>query len=282
MRTTHIPFRIAVAITVVGSLVVWRAQSGSTAKLSAKADGASRRAGFTDEFNGTRLDDSRWNRCHWWGPNGCTIGSNNELQWYTPQQVTQRNGTLRLTAMDSPVTGSDGKRYRYRSAMVTTGPSDGDGSPAKFAFRYGRVEARATVPSGQGLWPALWLLPATTRSRPEIDIFEVRGSETNRLSMHLHTDDEDGEARSVGEKWTGPDLSKGWHTYALDWQPGSLRWEIDGKEAWTIVGDEVPSEPMYLVANLAVGGDWPGPPTAKTRFPASLVFDYIRVTEQPG
>ena len=232
---------------------------------------------FADDFDGSQLDTRRWNRCHWWGPDGCTISGNHELEWYNPDGVSTAGGALRLTAARQSVRGSDGTQYAYRSGMVTTGRSSSDRrSTPKFAFTYGYLEARVRVPKGAGLWPALWLLPATNRSRPEIDVFETRGSATDRVSMHLHTIS-DGKKVSIGEHWAGADLSTSWHTFALDWRPGSLRWLIDGVEAWHVTGPQVPSEPMYLVANLAVGGDWPGPPNAQTPFPAAFEIDSIRV-----
>jgi beta-glucanase (GH16 family) len=232
---------------------------------------------FADDFDGNQLDPSRWNRCHWWGADGCTIAGNHELQWYDAEGVSTAGGALRLTAARQRVRGSDGRQYAYRSGMVTTGRSSSDRrSKPKFAFTYGYLEARVRVPKGAGLWPALWLLPATNRSLPEIDVFEIRGSATDRLSMHLHTAS-DGKGVSIGEHWAGADLSTSWHTFALDWRPGSLRWLIDGVEAWEVTGPKVPSEPMYLVANLAVGGDWPGPPNAQTPFPATFEIDSIRV-----
>ena len=233
---------------------------------------------FADEFNGVEVDAGRWNRCHWWAPTGCTIASNNELEWYTPQQVEQRDGSLKLTAVRRAIRGSDGKNYDYQSGMVTTGGGTGrTAAKPKFAFRYGYLEARVRIPRGPGLWTALWLLPATHISRPEIDVFEIRGSKTDAMSMHLHTTDPKGVRKSIGERWKGVDLADGWHVFALDWKPGSLRWLVDGVEAWRVVGDQVPAEPMYIVANLAVGGDWPGPPTEATPFPSSFELDYVRV-----
>ena len=233
---------------------------------------------FDEEFDASELDPLRWNRCHWWGPSGCTISGNNELEWYTPDQVELADGTLRLGAVRRPIVGSDGITYAYRSAMVTTGRSSSDRrSKPKFTFRFGYLEARVRVPKGDGLWPALWLLPPTNRSRPEVDVFEIRGSQTNKLSMHVHATNAEGQRISLGEHWTGQDLAVGWHTFGLDWQAGSLTWFVDGVQAWQVTGEMVPSEPLYIVANLAVGGDWPGPPTPETRFPATFEIDYVRV-----
>lgn len=236
---------------------------------------------LNEEFNGSQLDSTLWNRCHWWGRNGCTIDSNNELQWYTPDGVAVADGALQLRAVRRPVVGSDGATYDYRSGMVTSGRVSSDPkSLAKFAFLYGRMEVRARVPRGEGLWPALWLLPITNKSRPEIDLLEVRGSATDRMSMHVHTTSPSGKRVSNGSRWVGQDLADGWHTFALDWRAGSLRWFVDGVQVWNVDGAMVPSEPLYIVANLAVGGDWPGPPSAATRFPSTFEIDYVRVWRQ--
>ncbi len=233
---------------------------------------------FADDFRGSGVTGQRWNRCYWWGPTGCTIASNHESQWYLSGQVSQSGGALHLTAQRQSTRGIDGKLYPFRSGMVTTGRDSSDVRvKPKFAIRYGYIEAKLRVPRGEGLWPALWLLPASNGSRPEVDIAEIRGSATRKVSMHLHTIGQAGKRRSVGEHWVGDDLSVGWHVFALDWQPGVLRWLIDGSEAWRVTGDQVPSEPMYLVANLAVGGDWPGPPTAQTPAKAAFDFDYIKI-----
>lgn len=281
MRFMHRSRRIVVAMTLLASYIALHPYDHSRASGTTSSRTSHGAPVFADEFSASSVDTSRWNFCHWWGPTGCTIAGNNELEWYTPQQVKQVGGSLRLTAVRSAVKGSDGKRYEYRSGMVTTGSVREKGSAAKFAFRYGYLEARVSIPRGAGLWPALWLLPSSNRSRPEIDIFEIRGSQTKAMSMHLHTIDASGDKQSSGEHWTGPDLSVGWHTFALDWQPRSLRWLVDGREAWHVVGDEVPSEPMYIVANLAVGGDWPGPPTSRTPFPSTFAIDYLRVWDYP-
>jgi beta-glucanase (GH16 family) len=277
MRSTHGLRRIVVAMTVLGSLITMQPHAYPAVGEATRSPASRGALIFSDEFTASGLDTSRWNRCHWWAPTGCTIAGNNELEWYTPGQVEQRDGSLRLTAARSPMSDSTGKRFDYRSGMVTTGSVSARGSEAKFAFRYGYLEARVSVPHGVGLWPALWLLPTTNRSLPEVDIFEIRGSQTNALSMHLHTLDRNGEEQSAGEHWNGPDLAVGWHVFGLEWKPRSLRWLVDGHEAWNVVGDKVPSEPMYIVANLAVGGDWPGPPTPATPFPATFAMDYIRV-----
>lgn len=226
-------------------------------------------------FDSNTLGSSIWNTCHWWQVKGCTIGSNNELEWYTPQQVSISEGTLRLTAERRATPGSDGKDYKFASGMVTTGPP-AHGEPAKLAFTYGTVEVRFRIPEGRGLWPAIWLLPASEESVPEIDMLEVLGQNPGQLLMHFHP--KDPSASTSGKIYDlprGNTLAGGWHTVSLDWTPGKLVYFLDGRQVWQLVGSQIPDEPMYLVMNLAVGGEYPGPPDAGTKFPATFEIDHV-------
>jgi beta-glucanase (GH16 family) len=237
---------------------------------------------FTDEFAGDELDSSRWNTCHWWDDGGCTIATNNELEWYLPSQVLVRGGHLSLRAEEIPTLGSNGEYFPYRSGMVSTGPSSWRSSEPKFSFTYGRVEARVRVPAGDGLWAALWMLPVSRHARPEIDILEILGNEPREYLMHLHPADPNRPA--IGQKIRradGPSFADGWHEVQLDWRPKKLQWFVDDDLVWQATGDLVPDEPMYLVANLAVGGKLPGPPTDASDFPATYTMDYVRVWAPP-
>jgi len=227
-----------------------------------------------EEFDGRKLQRKRWRTCHWWASRGCTIASNHELEAYHPEQVRVRDGVLRLVAERRRVPGQDGRRFPYASGMISSGP--GRRSPAKFAFRYGRAEIRARPPVGRGLWSAIWMLPANRSSKPEIDIMESLGHAPDTAELHVHwADGDDVEQRGRSLRLRG--LRHGWHTYAIDWRPDRLTWLIDGKVLWRVRGDAVPDTPMYLVANLAVGGDWPGAPDSSTRFPSAFLIDSIKV-----
>lgn len=231
-----------------------------------------------ESFEKGSLDPQIWNTCHWWQDRGCTIGSNDEMQWYVPEQVQLKEGTLQLIAKKQTVQGTDGKQYDYASGMVTTGPPAHD-KPAKLAFTFGKVEVKFKIPEGTGLWPAIWLLPASEESRPEIDMLEVLGDDTGRLRMRLHP--EDRAEPSVGKQYSLPPgytLASQWRTVALDWSPGALRMYLDGKLVWALDSELVPDEPMYLVLNLAVGGHYPGPPDANTTFPALFEIDHVWIT----
>ena len=230
-------------------------------------------------FDDGKLDPKIWNTCHWWADRGCTITTNDELEWYVPGQVSVADGALRLTAERKPIQGSDGKSYEFRSGMVTTGPPPmREDEPAKLAFTYGRVEARLRVPAGRGLWPAVWLLPASQESVPEIDMLEVLGQDPSEVLMHLHPKDRRVAPPHKEYKVPGPSLAEDWHTIRLDWSAGRLEFFVDGVRVWRVTGRHVPSEPMYVVMNLAVGGVYPGSPDSDTQFPATFSIDYLRIT----
>lgn len=238
---------------------------------------------FEEEFDAPTLRKDRWTTCYWWDKRGCTNLSSHELQWYLPGNVAVEDGNLVLTARPDRVTGVKGRTFDYSSGIVTTGRYASDeGSRARLETTFGFFEIRAWIPSGQGLWPAFWMLPSSHESLPEIDIMEVLGHRTDRLEMHFHYRDADGEKKSVGRDVATTDLSSGWHVYGLDWSPDRLIWYLDGVEMWRYSESaNIPTEPMYLVINLAVGGRWPGNPDETTDFPATLRVDYVRVWKRP-
>jgi beta-glucanase (GH16 family) len=220
---------------------------------------------FHDEFNGNQLDRRMWNDSYWDG----RTHSNNELEYYAPDGYEEKSGTLRLRADRRRMEGHD-----YTSGMIT--------SLGHFAQQYGYFEIRAKFPRGKGFWPAFWLLPTTKQWPPEIDILEILDHQPEKIYFSTHWQDARGRHQYHTESWVGPDFSRAFHTIALEWRPGEVIWYVDGVErARSRQG--VPAEPMYLIANLAVGGDWPGNPDATTRFPGLMEIDYIRVyqREQP-
>ena len=235
---------------------------------------------FHDDFTGNALDTSKWNTCffnfHITGTQDCTHDQS-ELELYQPANVTVSNGTLNLTAQKQNVIAG-GRSYAYTSGMISSGPAT-DGAPAKFSFQYGYMETRAKVPAGQGFWPAFWTLATDESYPPEIDVFEILGNTPTVDNMHYHWPDGSSEGADEGSEWAGPDFSAGWHTFAVDWEPGSLTWYVDGVARFH-TGSHVTSKPQYLIANLAVGGGWPGNPDAGTPFPSALQMEYIRVWQK--
>jgi beta-glucanase (GH16 family) len=217
---------------------------------------------FQDEFDGTVLDQSKWNL----GYNHWGI-INHELQAYVPDAFTVQGGLLSINA-EHRQAEYGGKTMEYTSGAITT--------LGKFQQEYGYFEARCKVPSGKGFWPAFWLLPADLSWPPEIDIFEYIGDQKNTLYFHNHYKDGEGKHQAEGFQIEGPDYSVDFHTIAVDWEPEFIAWYVDGKEvARSAKG--IPKGPFYILLNLAVGGDWPGPPSASTVFPSQFQIDYVRV-----
>ena len=270
MRRTALAPLLVVSLAAVTVAV---RQAGTDADVSA-ATGP--RLVLREDFDGSDLNRARWNTCYWWAPHGCTISSNHELEWYLPEQVRAHGGVLELVAARRSVRGSDGHTYPYVSGMISSGPPYGSSKP-RFAFRYGTAKIRARVPLGTGLWPAFWLLPANRHSIPEIDVMEILGQSPETVHMHLHYRNRQGEVTQRGAQWTDPGLRSGWHTFAIRWRPRRLVWVIDGVPRWRVRGHAVPRRRMYLIANLAVGGDWPGTPAASTRFPSVFQIDSVKV-----
>lgn len=173
-----------------------------------------------------------------------------------------------VTGVSMP--GDSTHSYNYTSGMV-----DSEGG---FQFQYGYVQWTARLPVGQGFWPALWLLPANNSWPPEIDALEVIGSQPDIWTGTNHP----AVGSAQGYDATIPGLSSGWHTFAVDWEPGQLTWYVDGKVVATDVSSGVSATPMYLVMNLAVGGSWPGYPNSTTPFPSSLDISSVEVWQHPA
>jgi beta-glucanase (GH16 family) len=224
---------------------------------------------FEDDFSAGSLDGAKWIRCYPWGTQaGCSNFGNQEQEWYLPTQVQLSGGALHLVADRGDTDGTDRfgapATYPYRSGMIATAQ--------RFEFTYGRVEFTARIPKGQAMWPALWLLPADYSWPPEIDVMEAVGQNTSGVALTLHGTDGTKSQQFVD----GADYAGGWHTFAVDWQPGSLTWFVDGNPKMTVTRG-VPSHPMYLLANLAVGGSGGGPIGPGTPEHASFDVDAVRV-----
>lgn len=215
---------------------------------------------FHDEFDGAKLDTRKWIDSY---PDGVRTHSNNEQQYYATDGYEVGKGKLRLIGLKRAMGGMP-----YTSGMIS--------SYGKFAQQYGWFEIRAKFPKGKGFWPAFWLLPPTKDWPPEIDVLEILGHETDRVYMTNHWRTADGKHEGKGDSYKGPDFAADYHTFAIDWEPDSITWYVDGKERYRTT-EHIPAEPMYLLANLAVGGDWPGMPDATTVFPGVMEIDYIRV-----
>jgi len=218
---------------------------------------------WNDEFTGEKVDRKKWYI------EDAALVKNNELQYYTPKNVYTKNGKLVLKSDKETMGGR-----AYTSGLVET--------KGRFTFQYGRVEVRAKLPGTKGLWPAHWMMPERGSWPPEIDIMELVGSKpnvihmTNHYGVHPHN-------RYDTRIFAGPDYTKDFHVYALEWDESELRWFIDGVQR-SSVSRNVPREPFYIILNTAVGGIMPGNPDATTVFPQYHEIDYVRVyaKEIPG
>lgn len=232
-----------------------------------------------EDFNGTTLDADVWNTCHWWNDGGCTIATNDELEWYLPGQVRVRDGSLILTADKRKTVGADGTSFPYTSGMVSTGPPEWNAEP-KVAFTFGTVEVRFRAPLGAGLWPAIWMLPVSQESKPEIDLFEAVGQKPQRVGMYFHprSDSDWQSSHTHFNLPVGEDLGDT-HTVRLQWSRQLLEFYFDEEKVWEVAGNQVPDEPMYLVINLAVGGSYGGTPDPSA-FPATFEIDYVHISSE--
>ncbi len=243
---------------------------------------------WSDEFNAaanTRPDSSRW---------GYDLGGggfgNAERQFYTdrPENVsTDGAGNLAITARKETLAGSSCwyGTCQYTSGRVLT--------KNKFTQRYGRFESRMKLPAGQGVWPAFWMQGDASGSagtawpgRGELDIMENVGYEPTSVHGSLHGPGYSGGS-AISKRYTlpgGAKFSDAFHTFSVEWAPNEVRWYVDDVLYQTRTPADLPAgtpwvfdHPFYILMNFAVGGQWPGDPSASTAFPQSLLVDYVRV-----
>ncbi len=242
---------------------------------------------WSDEFNGP--DGSAVDPTKWTHDVGGTGWGNNELEYYTDgtQNAVVKGGNLVITATKDGASQyqCSNSPCQYTSARLKT--------EGLFSQTYGRFEARAQMPTGKGLWPAIWALGdnISTVSWPacgEIDFMETIGTDisTNHGSLHM--------PKSYGPSGTfklpnGASFADAFHTFAIEWEPGTIRFYVDDQLYETQKQSSVPSgdtwefeHPFFFVINVAVGGQWPGSPDSTTTFPQTMKVDWIRAYEKDG
>jgi len=236
-----------------------------------------------DEFDGASVDTTKW---EFMIGDGSAYGlpgwGNNELQYYRTNNATVANGELTITAKQESF---GGKSYTS-SRLRTLGKGD---------WTYGRFEMRAKLPTGQGLWPAFWMLPSAPvyggwAAGGEIDIMESKGQYPEKIYNTLHYGDVyPGNTSSGSGGFLASGTAGAYHEYALEWQNGEFRWYIDDQlvstqNNWYSTGGPYPAPfdvDFHLLLNLAVGGYFAGDPDGTTVFPATYVIDYVRVYALP-
>jgi beta-glucanase (GH16 family) len=268
------------SIILVALSLVAVACGGSPAASSAPAP-----AGWTltwsDEFNGSNgaaPDASKWTLET--GGNGW---GNNELEYYTarPQNSVQQDGNLVINVLQENYTGSDGVTRNYTSARLKTA--------THFTQTYGRFEARIKIPSGQGIWPAFWMLGDNidTAGWPtcgEIDIMENIGKEPNKVHGSMHGPGYSG-ATPLTAIYTLPTgaFADDFHLFAVEWEPAAVRFYVDSNLYLTETPSNLPAgthwvfdHPFFILLNVAVGGNFPGSPDSTSVFPQAMLVDYVR------
>ena len=227
-----------------------------------------------DEFNNPVINAGSWTfesgNNNGWG--------NNELEYYTDrtQNAFVSQGNLIIEARAESYSGAN-----YTSTRMIT--------KDKKIFKFGRIDIRAKMPKGKGIWPALWMLGNNigTAGWPacgEMDILELLGHEPNKIYGTMHWG---ANVASHGSKGSSYTLSTGsfdqqFHVYSLIWQQNDIRVLVDDVDFVHVTSADVTgtypfNSDFFFIFNIAVGGSWPGSPDGTTSFPQRMVVDYVRV-----
>lgn len=235
---------------------------------------------WEEEFEENTLDTTYWS---YMIGNGEAYGlpgwGNNELQYYTDkvENAELKDGKLRITAQQEDYEG-----FKFTSARLRT--------KGKADWKYGKYEIKAKLPKGQGIWPAIWMLPTEEAfgkwpKSGEIDIMELLGHEPELVHGTVHygpawPDNKQNTNKFVLE---GSDFSEDFHVFSVEWEENKIDWFVDGEKYHTVTPQSLEpenypfNESFHMLLNLAVGGSWPGNPDETTVFPQSMEVDYIKV-----
>ena len=227
---------------------------------------------WSDDFDGSALDASKW------APEVRDVWFNNELQATTAsrENVTVTGGNLIITAKKEAYNGRD-----YTSARINT--------KGKKDFVFGRIDTRAKLPKGKGIWPAIWMLGSNDATAVwpncgEIDIMELKGStpKINFSTVHYGTNAAT-DHKYKGTSYTLPgtgDFAGDYHIFSVIRSRDQMRFFVDGTLYYTLTSGEISpypfNNPFYMILNVAVGGDFDGNPNAGTTFPQQMLVDYVK------
>lgn len=241
---------------------------------------------WSDEFDG--LANSRPG--DWWTT---AIGNaehdgwgNKELQYYTANTANLSLDGQGHLAIQARVTehGQHAPCWNGERCPWTSGRMSTEG---RVEFRFGWAEARIKVPAGAGLWAAFWMLgtgDGTWPANGEIDVMEWVGGQPRNAHGTAHGPRYAQDAGITAAFEAASSFANDFHLFAVDKQPGAITWYVDNHAFFQVTRDSLPAgaewvfdRPFYLILNLAVGGEWPGTPDASTRFPATMLVDYVRL-----
>ena len=257
--------------------------SSQSTNVSDSVESQDWRLVWQDEFDSEKLDYSKWEiEVNAFG------GGNQEMQIYTDRKENVRveDGRLILEARRDHH-GIQGTTREYSSGRIR--------SKRRGDWRYGRFEFRAKLPKGQGLWPAIWLMPSDDKyggwaASGEIDIVEYKGQEPNQVWGTLHYGGHWPDNKHSGSQYQLPSgsFADDFHEFALEWEEGEIRWYVDGhlyqtQSKWDSINGPFPApfdQEFHVILNMAVGGGFVGAPNAETSFPARMEIDYVRVYQR--
>lgn len=228
---------------------------------------------WADEFDGPEIDPANWTY-----DLGASGWGNQELQNYTNDDANSYIDQGNLIIRAEKVAGDQYTSARLKSIDLQE-------------YQFGRVDVRAVLPIGQGLWPAAWMLGANFSEIGwpdcgEIDILELIGSDPGRVHGTAHWGADPSQHTYLGGSTAVPfpaTLNDEYHVYSIEWEQDAIRWYFDNEEYFSISpanmnGQPYPfNNPFFLILNVAVGGIWPGYPDDTTPFPAFMAVDYVRV-----
>ncbi|GAA4080946.1 carbohydrate binding domain-containing protein [Amphibacillus indicireducens] len=242
---------------------------------------------WSDEFDEDEINMDNWSFDH--PENG---RYNQEIQSYTEDNAWIEDGKLFIEAREEEITEPNGETYNYTSSKLIT--------KGKQMWTYGKFEIRAKMPTGQGMWPAIWMMPedepfyGTWPVGGEIDIMELLGHEPDTIYANIHYGVPKGDSQGTYKLPNGQSFAEDYHVYTLEWEPGEIRWYIDG-ELFNTANDWHSKHPgnadeftypapfdqdFFLILNISVGGGWPGNPDDTTVFPQQMAVDYVRVYQK--
>jgi len=231
---------------------------------------------WSDEFDAEELDQSFWT---YEIGNGDWGWGNNELEFYRKDNTSIIDGNLVIEAKEEAFNG-----FNYTSSRLIT--------KDKFEFQFGRVDIRAVLPEGQGIWPALWMLGANISQVGwpkcgEVDIMELIGHKPSEVHGTVHYANPGGDRIMNGTSTrlpTGQKFSGEFHVFSIIWEEDKIEFLLDDVKYHVVsrasLGGQNPypfNDPFFFIFNVAVGGQWPGSPDGTTVFPQHMIVDYVRV-----
>lgn len=265
---------LVVLFVLAGCSLADTSLSGSQGTVGVEAfDTTGWTLSWSDEFNGTSVDTSKWS---FDTGNGSWGWGNGELEYYRAENATVSGGYLTIAAKKESYGG-----FSFTSARMHT--------KGKYSVQYGKIAARIKAPYGKGMWPAFWMLGtsgATWPANGEIDIFEMAGGQNDKMTYSTCHWDSGGHA-SYGLTYThSANLSADFHVYEVEWDSSYIRAKFDGVQYYEIaISPSDLSElrgSFYLLLNLAVGGQFFSPALYNVSditasMPQSMIVDWVRV-----